>query len=74
MVSMVDPEIGEKVYGPFCETGRFLIDTFRYISLRTKVRDSTWSIMLKEETVYGLEISVTTRVSRMNMILLSLNL
>lgn len=68
MVSMVDPKIGEKIYDPFCGTGGFLIESFRYVSLRTKL-NSQLSKILKEDTVYGSEITVTARVARMNMIL-----
>ena len=39
MVSMIDPKIGEKIYDPFCGTGGFLIEAFRYILLRTKLTD-----------------------------------
>ncbi len=68
MVSMVDPKIGEKVYDPFCGTGGFLIEAFRYIALRTKLTPELSSI-LEERTIYGSEITVTARVARMNMIL-----
>ena len=68
MVSMVDPKIGEKVYDPFCGTGGFLIEAFRYIQLRTKETDDTARI-LKEKTVFGSELTLTARVARMNMIL-----
>ena len=68
MVSMVDPKIGEKVYDPFCGTGGFLIEAFRYIQLRTKLTKKTSSI-LKGDTIYGSENTSTARVARMNMIL-----
>ena len=68
MVSMVDPKIGEKIYDPFCGTGGFLIEVFRYIALRTKLTEKT-SDILKSHTIYGSEITVTARVARMNMIL-----
>ena len=68
MVSMVDPKIGEKIYDPFCGTGGFLIEAFRYIELRSKLTNQTSSI-LKNNTIYGSEITVTARVARMNMIL-----
>ena len=31
MVRLVNPQIGEKIYDPFCGTGGFLIESFRYI-------------------------------------------
>lgn len=30
MVRLVNPQIGEKIYDPFCGTGGFLIESFRY--------------------------------------------
>ena len=68
MVSMVDPRVGEKVYDPFCGTGGFLIESFRYIALRSNQTPSVLKI-LKNETVYGREITQTARVAKMNMIL-----
>ena len=68
MVSIADPKFGESVYDPFCGTGGFLIEAFRYISLRIKVTPENES-QLKFETVFGSEIATTARVARMNMIL-----
>jgi type I restriction enzyme M protein len=68
MVSMADPKIGEKIYDPFCGTGGFLIESFRYIKLRTKLTPDTERI-LKHETVYGAEITSNARIAKMNMIL-----
>jgi len=68
MVSMVNPKYGEKIYDPFCGTGGFLIEAFKYISLRVK-KDSSIDRILKEETVYGTELTATARVAKMNMIL-----
>ena len=68
MVSMVDPKFGETIYDPFCGTGGFLIEAFRYISLRIRLSEDIDSI-LKDKTIYGSEIAATARVARMNMIL-----
>lgn len=68
MVSMVDPKFGEKIYDPFCGTGGFLIEAFRYISLRIKVEGER-AEQLRRDTIYGTEIAATARVARMNMIL-----
>jgi type I restriction enzyme M protein len=68
MVSMVDPKLGEKIYDPFCGTGGFLIESFRYIKLRTKLTDQTEKI-LQNDTVYGGEITTNARIAKMNMIL-----
>ncbi|MCY4275521.1 MAG: N-6 DNA methylase [Gammaproteobacteria bacterium] len=68
MVSITDPKFGETVYDPFCGTGGFLIETFRYISLRIKVTNENEK-NLKTNTVFGTEIATTARIARMNMIL-----
>jgi type I restriction enzyme M protein len=68
MVSMVAPKLGETVYDPFCGTGGFLIEAFKYISLRIKKNKETEKI-LEKKTIYGSEITATARVAKMNMIL-----
>ncbi len=68
MVRLVSPQIGETVYDPFCGTGGFLIESFRYIynnMARTEANLKT----LRESTVYGNEITNTARITKMNMIL-----
>ena len=68
MVSMVDPKLGDKIYDPFCGTGGFLIEAYRYMSLRINPTPEM-SEKLRKETVYGSEIGLTARVARMNMVL-----
>jgi len=68
MVSLVNPKIGEKVYDPFCGTGGFLIEAFRYVALRSTLTRDVENI-LKFKTVFGSEIAATARVARMNMVL-----
>lgn len=68
MVRLVNPLIGETIYDPFCGTGGFLIESFRYIynnMARTEANLRT----LRENTVYGNEITNTARITKMNMIL-----
>lgn len=68
MVRLVNPQIGEKVYDPFCGTGGFLIESFRYI-YNNMARTELNQKILREETVYGNEITNTARITKMNMIL-----
>lgn len=68
MVSMVDPQIGEKIYDPFCGTGGFLIESYKYLNMRMKSNKKLEEI-LKRETVYGSEITANARIAKMNMIL-----
>lgn len=68
MVRLVNPQIGETVYDPFCGTGGFLIESFRHVynnMARTEANLKT----LRESTVYGNEITNTARITKMNMIL-----
>lgn len=68
MVRLVNPQIGETIYDPFCGTGGFLIESFRHIynnMARTEANLRT----LREKTVYGNEITNTARITKMNMIL-----
>lgn len=68
MVRLVNPQIGETIYDPFCGTGGFLIESFRHIynnMARTEANFKT----LREKTVYGHEITNTARITKMNMIL-----
>lgn len=68
MVRLVNPQIGETVYDPFCGTGGFLIESFRHI-YNNMVRTETNLKILREKTVYGNEITNTARITKMNMIL-----
>lgn len=68
MVRLVNPQIGETIYDPFCGTGGFLIESFRYI-YNNMARTESNIKMLREHTVYGNEITNTARITKMNMIL-----
>lgn len=68
MVRLVNPQIGETIYDPFCGTGGFLIESFRHIYNNMARTDANLK-MLREKTVYGNEITNTARITKMNMIL-----
>ncbi len=68
MVRLINPQIGEKIYDPFCGTGGFLIESFRYI-YNNMARTESNIERLKNSTVYGNEITNTARIAKMNMIL-----
>ena len=68
MVRLVNPQFGEKVYDPFCGTGGFLIESFRYIYDKMPRNDSNVET-LRKHTIYGNEITNTARITKMNMIL-----
>lgn len=68
MIDLLDPKFGEKIYDPTCGTGGFLISTFNYIKKRSA---NTYDVLkkLKEDTVYGRELTSTARIAKMNMII-----
>ncbi len=68
LVKILNPQFGETIYDPFCGTGGMLINSFNHIYSRIKRTDDNIKF-LKEETVYGGEITEMFRVAKMNMIL-----
>lgn len=68
MVRLLNPKFGDTVYDPFCGTGGFLIESFKYISQQSKMSITT-SERLHYKTVFGSEITPTARIAKMNMIL-----
>lgn len=69
MVRLINPQIGEKIYDPFCGTGGFLIESFRYIQRSIPQGKENLQKILREDTIYGNEITNTARITKMNMIL-----
>lgn len=69
MVDLVNPKFGETVYDPACGTGGFLIEAFKHI--KNKCKHTPQNIkLLKEDTVFGREISGTAKIAKMNMIII----
>ncbi|MBS9779579.1 MAG: N-6 DNA methylase [Moraxellaceae bacterium] len=72
LVKLANPKYGETIYDPFCGTGGILISAFNHIKdklsedgyLTDKVLQD-----IKENTVFGSEISSNARIAKMNMIL-----
>ena len=69
MVHMVKPMFGETIYDPFCGTGGFLLEAFKYLSLRVDTTKPDILKLVREQTVFGREITSTARITKMNMIL-----
>jgi type I restriction enzyme M protein len=80
MVGLVSPTIDDTVYDPFCGTGGLLVGAFNHIKERetaidrgpTLGRESTidFDLSKKEGTMFfGKDVSVSTRVAKMNAIL-----
>lgn len=69
IVNLVDPKFSETVYDPFCETGGFLTESFKYIKDNTIIKDKEQEYTLKHSTIYGREITQNARIAKMNMVL-----
>lgn len=69
MVNLVKPKFGEKIYDPFCGTGGFLVETFKYLRLRVDDSSEETMEILKNKTLCGREITSTARIAKMNMVL-----
>ncbi len=72
LVKLANPKYGEKIYDPFCGTGGILISAFNHIKENLQQQDYlTEEVLrsLKENTVFGGEISSNARIAKMNMIL-----
>lgn len=65
MVRLVNPQIGEKIYDPFCGTGGFLIESFRYIQRNMATGNEELQKILRKSTIYGNEITNTARITKM---------
>ena len=69
VVNMVKPLHGEIIYDPFCGTGGFLLEAFKYLSLRSDTSNERVMEWIKNEALHGREITSTARITKMNMIL-----
>lgn len=68
MVKLLNPQIGETVYDPFCGTGGMLIVAFKHI-MDTMPRNERNITTLRQSTVYGADLTKTASIAKMNMIL-----
>lgn len=69
MVNLVKPIYGEKIYDPFCGTGGFLLEAFKYLSVRANTDNEEVMNFIKKKSLHGREITSTSRIAKMNMIL-----
>ena len=68
MVHLVNPVFKESVYDPFCGTGGFLTQSFKYVK-ENSILNKEEEGFLKEKTIFGGEITSNARIAKMNMIL-----
>ncbi len=69
MIDLLDLKFEETIYDPCCGTGGFLIEAFKNIKNKCK-QSKTNTNILENETVFGREISTTSRIAKMNMIII----
>jgi type I restriction enzyme M protein len=69
LIKLINPKFGETIYDPFCGTGGMLIEAFKFIYKTSPKNDQTIKF-LKEYSIFGREISTTSKIAKMNMILL----
>lgn len=67
-IKLANPQIGEKIYDPFCGTGGMLIVAFKHI-MDSMARTDYNLKTLKEHTLFGSELTRTASIAKMNMIL-----
>jgi type I restriction enzyme M protein len=70
MINLVNPKYGQIVYDPCCGTGGFLIEAFRNIKKSCNINDRQTMKKLTEETIYGVELTDTYKIAKMNMIII----
>lgn len=69
IINFLNPKVGDKIYDPCCGTGGFLLECFKYLLKNSNIEDPEIKRIIREETIYGREITSTARISKMNMIL-----
>ena len=67
MVDMLNPQLGERVYDPFCGTGGMLIECFKYMS--KQVSSKTERDILNSDTFFGTDNTQVAKIAMMNMIM-----
>ncbi len=69
IVELMDLKFEETIYDPCCGTGGFLIEAFKNIKSKCKNTKANMEL-LENKTVFGREISTTSRIAKMNMIIM----
>lgn len=81
IIQLINPIFGEKIYDPCCGTGGFLLECFKHLRSNSDVTiypdDSpdkkkdklNRRQIIREQSIFGREITSTARIAKMNMIL-----
>jgi len=70
MIKLLNPRYGENVYDPCCGTGGFLVEAFRHIKKSSNIENKEIFKQLTEETIFGVELTDTYKIAKMNMIII----
>lgn len=68
-VRLLNPKFWETIYDPFCWTWGFLTEAFKFLKLTIDDTNEVNMKILKENTLNGREISSTSRIAQMNLVL-----
>jgi len=69
MVELLDLKFTETIYDPCCGTGGFLIEAFKNIKNKCKQTKENLKV-LETKTVFGRELTTTSKIAKMNMIII----
>jgi type I restriction enzyme M protein len=69
IINLVNPKFKETIYDPFCGTGGFLTEAFNHVKENHIISNKEDVKVLKQETIFGREITSNARLGKMNMIL-----
>ncbi len=69
MVDLINPKFGNTIIDPFCGTGGFLIESFRRMKKGLDENDDSIMEILREESLFGVELTDTYKIAKMNMII-----
>lgn len=69
MVHLVSPTPTDRIYDPFCGTGGFLTESFRYLKQQINPQDKEQLQHIQRNVLFGRDASSSARIAKMNSIL-----
>ena len=68
MINLIRPRFGETIYDPFCGTGGFLIEAFKYLQLRIVNTEENLHV-LRRDTIFGRELTSIARIQTVSQLI-----